>query len=232
MANLYKNKVVYGGNTLIDLSGDTVTSPAHIVSGRIGHLANGDSVVGTGVVPSGTIQITENGTVDVTNYASAEVDVSGGGGLPYNSGTFTFASDTNSNVASGTAYAISHGLGARPDLIVVWTDDFVGLTENPYASGTTKIGFIWAANPSLLPQRLTASVVGSNNSVIFGMNLGFINSAAVNVAAAPTSASYTIADSDITDTIFCLQINGTGTWWRSGITYRWLAAKAGVWDGV
>ena len=30
--------------------------------------------------PTGTINITENGTVDVTNYASASVEVQGGGG--------------------------------------------------------------------------------------------------------------------------------------------------------
>ena len=42
------NKVVYAGNTLIDLTGDTVTSPAHIMSGYIGHLANGEKVTGTG----------------------------------------------------------------------------------------------------------------------------------------------------------------------------------------
>lgn len=41
------NKVTFNGTTLIDLSQDTVTSAAHIVSGHTGHLADGTSVAGT-----------------------------------------------------------------------------------------------------------------------------------------------------------------------------------------
>lgn len=41
------NKVVYGNSTVIDLSQDTVSSAADIVSGKIGHLRDGTRVTGT-----------------------------------------------------------------------------------------------------------------------------------------------------------------------------------------
>lgn len=58
------NKVVRSdGTTLIDLTGDTVTHASHIISGRIGHLADGTQVTGTGQ-GSGTTVITVNDTAD------------------------------------------------------------------------------------------------------------------------------------------------------------------------
>jgi hypothetical protein len=46
MPNQYINKVIYGGNTLIDLTGDTVTS-ADVLSGVKFHLPSGASGTGT-----------------------------------------------------------------------------------------------------------------------------------------------------------------------------------------
>lgn len=42
-----KNKVIFNGQTLIDLSTDTVASAADIVSGKVGHLRDGSVVTGT-----------------------------------------------------------------------------------------------------------------------------------------------------------------------------------------
>ena len=46
MANEYVNKVIYGGNTLIDLTSDTVTADK-ILSGFTAHAASGAPITGT-----------------------------------------------------------------------------------------------------------------------------------------------------------------------------------------
>ena len=48
MPNAYINKVIYGGNTLIDLTGDTVTA-ADVQSGKIFHLKDGSTTTGTNI---------------------------------------------------------------------------------------------------------------------------------------------------------------------------------------
>lgn len=46
MANPYVNKVVFGGETVVDLTGDTATA-ADVAQGKTFHLANGAQATGT-----------------------------------------------------------------------------------------------------------------------------------------------------------------------------------------
>lgn len=96
MANTTVNKVILGNETLLDLTGDTVTA-ANLAQGVTAHDASGAAIVGTfdkasgsvyqdadgylvvddnkSSAPQGNLSITANGTYDVSDYAGASVDI-------------------------------------------------------------------------------------------------------------------------------------------------------------
>lgn len=82
------------------LSEVVVNGDANLVAGNIKKGTNIFGVDGTyegtgGITPSGSINITENGTFDVTNFASAVVNVaSSGGGSDVATGEVTFSNTT------------------------------------------------------------------------------------------------------------------------------------------
>lgn len=92
MANAHVNKVVYGGTTLIDLTGDDVTA-ASVLSGKKFHLKSGAAAIGT--IASQAAQTITPGTSDQTIAAGK-----------YLSGAQTIKGDANllaGNIKSGVS---------------------------------------------------------------------------------------------------------------------------------
>lgn len=79
-----KNKVVYNGQTIIDLSQDTVSSAADIVAGKVGHLRDGTQVTGTASGGGGASNIVKmDFTTSSTTGAAATLNISySGSGYP------------------------------------------------------------------------------------------------------------------------------------------------------
>lgn len=114
------NKVVFGGNTLIDLTGDTVTADK-LMQGYTAHDKTGTVITGTatggsavvhqdqdgyivlddepGETPTiASLSVTENGTYTAPTgvaYSPVTVNVSGGGGGGITTATLTYSGSSN-----------------------------------------------------------------------------------------------------------------------------------------
>lgn len=90
------------------------------------------------VTPSGTKTITENGTFDVANFASALVNVAtgGSGGLPIHTGTHTVS---NPN----TQHTVKHNLNLSSYVYIFWLDgmaDYIADTTDTFERVVSGIG--------------------------------------------------------------------------------------------
>ena len=82
----------------------------------------------------------------------------GGNGLLYDMGDIVLDADLQDT------YGIPHNLGAVPDFVVVWSDDFVNRAiPTDYADN---VGFIFMRDISGLPVYLTSAVTSKDGIII------------------------------------------------------------------
>ena len=150
--------------------------------------------------------------------AAAIAGIAGGGnsGLSYDIGEFVLENDINSS-----SLYINHNLGEPPGFILVWTDDYVGVT-NPDTAHGTSLGFVWLDRIMGLENWFTASASGVGTTVNFTQSKG---GTGMNVSK-PTSGSYTISNSDVTSEKFKLVRTGSNDRYRGGTVYKYFVSKA------
>lgn len=168
---------------------------------------------------------TGDGTaIAAEDFPAAISGISGGGGvtgLAYDMGDFVLDADST---GFGKIY---HNLGELPGFVLVWTDDYAGVT-NPDTSFPTSLGFLWMNQIMGLDNWFTATASGKGTTVLFTQSKG---STGMNVVK-PTSRAYTMSadgsatNAQVTPEYFQIVKIGNTTYYRAGTVYKYFVSKA------
>jgi hypothetical protein len=153
----------------------------------------------TGITPNGALSITENGTFDVTNYASAIVNVQNSdtesGGLAncgYVHGSFTLDEDFSPlvNDYNNNPYIINHNMTSTPKHFML----VIGEGISQIISGTIVMAYYHE-----LHSGITRWYSDTGSLVVHGDCI------------------------EVDDVNIIIKLVTSGFWLRAGVTYHWVA---------
>lgn len=179
MANQYKNKVVYDGNVLIDLTQDTAVA-TDVASGRYFHLATGERVQGTSTLDADTSD---------ANATASDMRLGKTGYVNGNKVTGNIP-DISANVVvtskSGTAIPLGYSDGSYK--AVIDSASSAALVPNNLRQGVTVLGVegTLSGEDELVVGPATATPT-SSQQIITAASLNYDYITQVTVAAIPYS---------------------------------------------
>lgn len=146
------------------------------------------------------------------------------GGLAYDMGEFVLEADS---VGGESGPQIYHNLVELPGFILVWTDDYVGVT-NPDPAYGTNLGFAWMDRIMGLENWFTSAAYGDGTTVNFTQSKG---STGMNVLK-PNARTYTMSveggtgNAKATPEYFNLVKTNPNNYYRAGTIYKYFASRA------
>ena len=158
------------------------------------------------------------------DMAAAIAGITGDGaatGLDYDMGEFILDADTT------WGPDVPHDLGEQPGFCLVWTDDYVGVT-NPDTTYATALGYAWLDQIMGLENWFTSAAKGIGTTIHFTQSKG---NTGMNVGK-PTSGMYAVSvggvtgGGDCTPEVIPLVKMNNSTYWRAGVTYRYFVSRA------
>ena len=171
MANTYKNKVIYGGQTLIDLTGDDVTR-ADVAAGKQFHLPTGEITTGTSTYDADTSDATAT-AAEILDTKTAYKNGSKLTGTMPNRGAIT---GTISTVAG--KYTVAQGYHDGSGKVSIDSTEQAKLIATNIREGITILGVLGtmsgsesmaATSASITPyttaQTITPSDLGAYNAI-------------------------------------------------------------------
>ena len=241
--NPYVNKVQKAdGTTILDIS-DSTALASDVAQGKYFYLATGEKVQGTATGGGGAVwqdqdgyvhlspdgsppitvealSVTQNGTYTAPTgkaYSPVTVSVSGGGGLEYESGTWSPTNDSNHPTINFTNTHTT-----LPTYVVIVDADAESATPTYSVAYWTIVNW-YAMGISILNTAQSNSVYGRSNWMNFSSSggLSYSGSAITALSGGVSSAmDYYITTTGIKPA------TGSSYYFRAGRTYKWIAVWA------
>lgn len=213
-----KNKIIYNGNTLIDLTGDTVTADK-LMQGYTAHDRSGVQITGT-ATQGGSVTQDQDGFIVLPPDGGGSPSV---GGLVYETGTWTPTED----VARGEIL-FSNTHTVPPMYVAVSDSTGTTITDSTHNVSCAYIDFY----------RLVGSATDFGaNTPRYGLATYTYRTGTGANSAQDVNAITTTSDSSDASSIYDSRYWATQTafypycsystrYWKAGRTYKWIAVWA------